>query len=80
LSTNTRVYRTRAQAIAVRRDACMMAAEVMASRPADPVVPTLRALAVFFESYMTGGFQRTAEYGQTRKAAKLIPIAGGKGA
>jgi hypothetical protein len=77
---NTRTYKSRDQAIAVRRDACMMAAEVMASRPDEPIVPVLHGLTVFFESYMTGGAERTNEFAQSREAAKLIPIAGGKSA
>jgi hypothetical protein len=77
---NTASYKSREQAIAVRRDACSMAADVMASRPGEPIIPTLRSVTMFFEAYITGGAEQTEDFGLTREAAKLIPIAGGKSA
>jgi hypothetical protein len=77
----TTTYASRVQAIAVRKDACALAAEVMTGRTEDDLMPTLFSLTVFFEMYMTGGATRCREYGPRKAAgATLVQIAGGKSA
>ncbi len=64
-------YRSRAEAMATRQLACGLAAEVMASRPGEQCAPLLHSLAVFFESYITGGARRTARDFGPRTAVRL---------
>jgi len=67
-------YRSRAQAIAVRTEACRMAAQVMAGRPGDTPAPLLWSLSVFFEMYIAQGCDATAEDFGPKKPVKLKAV------
>jgi hypothetical protein len=54
-----------------REKACQMAAQVMAGRPDEEVVPLLWSLTVFFESYMARGCTWTQKNFGPKKPVKL---------
>lgn len=55
----------------VRREACRLAAQVMAGRPNDTPSPLIWSLSVFFENYMLNGAAKTQKDFGPKKAAKL---------
>jgi hypothetical protein len=59
-----------------REVACQCAAEVMASRPSDPLAPTLWSVTVFFESYLAHGATWTQKDFGPKPPAKLKIVAG----
>ena len=69
--TDIKRYRSRAEAIAVRTDACRFAAQVMAGR--DEPFSKLWSVAVFFESYIAHGSKWTARDFGPRPPVKLEP-------
>lgn len=60
----------------VRREACRLAAQVMAGRPEDKPAPLLWSLTVFFESYMCKGSEGTAKDFGPRDPVELKAIRG----
>lgn len=52
-------YRSRAEAIRIRTEACRLAAIVMAGRPDDAPSPLLWSMSVFFETYIAEGCTET---------------------
>lgn len=67
-------YRNRAHAMAVRTEACRMAAQVMAGRPDDTLAPRVWSLAVFFEKYIAEGAAATAKDFGPKKPVKLKAV------
>jgi len=55
----------------VRREACRLAAQVMAGRPNDTPSPLIWSLSVFFEKYILEGAAKTQKDFGPKKAAKL---------
>lgn len=69
--TATTQYRSKAAAIAVRTEACRLAAQVIASRPEDKPAPLLWSLTVFFEAYILGGAEATVKNFAPKKPVRL---------
>ena len=60
-----------ARAMRRREIACQCAAEIMASRPDQDMVPALWSLSVFFDAYMARGAEGAKRDFGPKKPAKL---------
>lgn len=70
--TETTTYRSRAEAIRVRTEACRFAAQVMQGcGEQEGLCPQLWSVAVFFESYIANGSTHTKRDFGPKKPAKL---------
>jgi peroxiredoxin family protein len=67
-------YRNQAHAERVRIEACQCAAQVLASRDDERVMPIGWSLAVFFEKYITSGAEGTLKEFGPKKPAKLKAV------
>ena len=66
-----RPYRNRAEAIAVRTEACRCAATVLAHRTDLDVVPIAFSMCEFFESYIASGAEVARESWGPEKPVEL---------